>query len=205
MNTFGIPEEINHERRRLFGTVAMTIAAAQLGIFWGVSGSAEEQFGDVKAANLRTIKTGVATTFGSLKRIDAGLLNVGYVEAGPADGPPVILLHGWPDDIHSFVDVAPLLASAGYRVIPYLRRYGTTSFLSRDPFRNGQQSVVALDIIALIDALKIQKAIIAGFDTEVSGRYFRVAGNRSRTPSSAESWRVHRRKRIESTTSSFPT
>ena len=100
-----------------------------------------------------------------MKQIDAGLLNVGYAEAGPADGPAVVLLHGWPYDIHSFVDVAPLLASAGYRVIvPYLRGYGTTRFLSGDTIRNGQQSAVALDIIALMDALKIDKATLAGFD-----------------------------------------
>ena len=100
-----------------------------------------------------------------MKQIDAGLLNVGYAEAGPADGPAVILLHGWPYDIHSYVDVAPLLASAGYRVIvPYLRGYGTTRFLSSETVRNGQQSAVALDIIALMDALKIEKATLAGFD-----------------------------------------
>jgi pimeloyl-ACP methyl ester carboxylesterase len=105
------------------------------------------------------------TSFGPLKQVDAGLLNVGYAEAGPANGPAVILLHGWPYDIYSFVDVAPLLAAHGYRVIvPYLRGYGTTRFLSSDTVRNGQQSVVALDIIALMDALKIEKAILAGFD-----------------------------------------
>jgi pimeloyl-ACP methyl ester carboxylesterase len=105
------------------------------------------------------------TSFASLKQIDAGLLNVGYAEAGPASGPAVILLHGWPYDIYSFVDVAPLLAAAGYRVIvPYLRGYGTTLFLSSETFRNGQPSVVALDAIALMDALKIDKAILAGFD-----------------------------------------
>jgi pimeloyl-ACP methyl ester carboxylesterase len=104
-------------------------------------------------------------SFGPLKQIDAGLLNVGYAEVGPAGGSPVILLHGWPYDIHSFVDVAPLLASKGYRVIvPFLRGYGTTCFRSNHTFRNGQQSVVALDIIALMDALKIQKAIVGGFD-----------------------------------------
>ena len=92
-------------------------------------------------------------------------MNVGYAEAGPADGGPVILLHGWPYDIHSFVDVAPLLASAGYRVVvPYLRGYGTTRFLSTETFRNGQPAVVAVDITALMDALKIDKAVIAGFD-----------------------------------------
>ena len=111
------------------------------------------------------IKPGTNTSFGPLKQIDAGLLSVGYSEAGPADGPAVVLLHGWPYDIHSFVDVAPLLASAGYRVIvPYLRGYGTTRFLSSDTFRNGQQSVVALDIIALMDALGIKQATIGGFD-----------------------------------------
>ena len=105
------------------------------------------------------------TSFGPLKQIDAGLLNVGYAEAGPANGPAVILLHGWPYDIHSFVDVAPLLASAGFRVIvPYLRGYGSTSFLSSATMRNAQQSAVGLDMIALMDALKIQKAALGGFD-----------------------------------------
>src|ERR671920_700264 len=92
-------------------------------------------------------------SFGSLKQIDAGVLNVGYAEAGPADGPSVILLHGWPYDIHSFVDDAPLLAEAGYKVIvPHLRGYGTTRFLSSETPRNAQQSVLAVDIIALMDA-----------------------------------------------------
>jgi pimeloyl-ACP methyl ester carboxylesterase len=100
-----------------------------------------------------------------LKQIAAGVLNVGYAEAGPVNGPPVILLHGWPYDIYSFVDVAPLLGSAGYRVIvPYVRGYGTTRFLSSETFRNGQPSAVALDTIAFMDALKIQTAILAGFD-----------------------------------------
>ena len=111
------------------------------------------------------IKPGTNTSFGPLKQINAGLLNIGYAEAGPANGPVVILLHGWPYDIHSFVDVAPLLAQAGYRVIvPYLRGYGTTRFLSGETMRNGQQSVVAVDIIDLMDALKIEKATVAGFD-----------------------------------------
>src|SRR6202522_1833604 len=106
-----------------------------------------------------------STPFGVLKQIDAGPLSTGYAEAGPADGPPVILLHGWPYDIYSFVDVAPLLASAGYHVvIPYLRGYGTTSFLSRESMRHAQQSAVGLHIIALMYALKMRKAIIAGFD-----------------------------------------
>jgi pimeloyl-ACP methyl ester carboxylesterase len=94
-------------------------------------------------------------SFGTIKQIDAGLLNVGYAEAGPANGPVVILLHGWPYDIHSFADVAPLLAAKGYRVIvPHLRGHGTTRFLSATTFRNGQQAAVALDIIALMDALQ---------------------------------------------------
>src|SRR5262249_4425175 len=105
------------------------------------------------------------TSFASLKQIDASLLNIGYAEDGPSTGPAVVLLDGWPYDIHSYVDVAPLLASSGYRVIvPYLRGYGRTRVLSNDTCRNGQQSVVALDIIALMDALKIEKAIIGGFD-----------------------------------------
>ena len=119
------------------------------------------------------MSNGTNTSFDALKQIDAGVLNIGYVEAGPSDGPVVMLLHGWPYDIHSFEDVAPLLANAGYRVIiPYLRGYGTTRFLSSDTFRNGQQSVVAVDIIALMDALKIEKAILGGFDwgARVGGR-----------------------------------
>jgi pimeloyl-ACP methyl ester carboxylesterase len=111
------------------------------------------------------MRNGTHTSFGSLKQIDAGDLNVGYVEAGPSDGPAVMLLHGWPYDIHSYIDVAPRLSLAGYLVVvPYLRGYGTTCFLSSDTLRNGQQSVVAVDIIALMDALKIERAILAGFD-----------------------------------------
>ncbi len=103
--------------------------------------------------------------FGALKQIHAGVLNVGYAEVGPTDRPAVILLHGWPYDIHSYGDVAPLLAKAGFHVIvPYLRGYGSTRFLSGDTFRNGQQSALALDTIALMDALMIETAIVAGFD-----------------------------------------
>jgi pimeloyl-ACP methyl ester carboxylesterase len=105
------------------------------------------------------------TSFESVKQIDADVLNIGYAEVGPPNGPPVLLLHGWPYDIHSYVDVAPSLASAGYRVlVPYLRGYGTTRFLSEEAARNGQQSAFAVDIIALMDALEIEKAIIGGFD-----------------------------------------
>jgi pimeloyl-ACP methyl ester carboxylesterase len=154
-------DEINLHRRRFFGTAVMSLAATQLAL----SGSAEAQPSKEKLAALRTIKPGKNTSFAALKQIDAGLLDVGYAEAGPADGPAVILLHGWPYDIYSFVDVAPLLASAGYRVIvPYLRGYGTTRFLKNETFRNGQPSAIAVDTIALMDALKIEKATLAGFD-----------------------------------------
>ena len=161
MDTIKMSEQINHHRRRFFATAAMTIASAQLVL----SGSADAQSSSAKHADLPNLKPGTKTSLGALKQIDAGLLNVGYAEAGPADGSAVILLHGWPYDINSYVDVAPLLASAGYRVIvPYLRGYGTTHFLSSQTFRNGQPSVVAVDIVALMDALKIEKATIAGFD-----------------------------------------
>ena len=154
-------EEINHERRCFLATTIMTIAAAQFGII----GSTAAQTGKTKPASLPPIKPGTNKSFGPLKQIDAGLLNVGYVETGPSGGPPVILLHGWPYDIHSYVDVAPLLASTGYRVIvPYVRGYGTTRFLSSDTFRNGQPSALASDMIAFMDALKIEKATLAGFD-----------------------------------------
>jgi len=154
-------EDINRPRRRFFGTAALTVAAAQLGLI----GSADAQAGKAKAATVPAIKPGTNTSFASLKQIDAGVLNIGYAEAGPADGPVVILLHGWPYDIYSFVDVTPILASTGHRVIvPYVRGYGTTRFLSSDTVRNGQPSAVATDTIALMDALKIQKATLAGFD-----------------------------------------
>jgi pimeloyl-ACP methyl ester carboxylesterase len=149
-----IPEATDLHRRRFFGVAAMAFAAAQLRIIESAAAESNDP-----------IKPGGDASFAALKQIDAGLLNVGYAEVGPADGSAVVLLHGWPYDIHSFVDVAPLLASAGYRVIvPHLRGYGSTRFLSGETFRNGQQSVVALDLIALMDALKIEKAVIGGFD-----------------------------------------
>jgi pimeloyl-ACP methyl ester carboxylesterase len=160
-STIKISEEINHDRRHFVATAAMTIAAAELGMM----GSAEAQSSNAKPANVPQIKPGTNASFAQLKQIDAGLLSVGYAEAGPTNGPPVILLHGWPYDIHSYVDVTPLLAAAGNRVIvPYLRGYGTTRFLSSDAFRNGQPSAVARDIIAFMDAIKIQKATFGGFD-----------------------------------------
>src|SRR3954469_1433562 len=112
-----------------------------------------------------SITAAPASSFRTVSQIDAGLLNVGYVDAGPANGPAVVLLHGWPYDIQAYADVAPLLAAKGYRVIiPYLRGYGTTRFLSDATVRNGEQAAMAVDTIALMDALKIQKAIVAGFD-----------------------------------------
>jgi pimeloyl-ACP methyl ester carboxylesterase len=119
----------------------------------------------MSATDATTMKPGTTTPFGALKQVDAGLLSVGYAEAGHPDGPAVILLHGWPYDIHSYADISRLLASAGYRVIvPYLRGYGTTRFLSDATHRNGQQSVLGVDVIALMDALGIDEAIIGGFD-----------------------------------------
>src|SRR5262249_22503213 len=154
-------EKINHNRRRFLGTAAMTVAAARLGL----SGSAQAPSGKTKPADATTIKPGRHTSFGALKQVDAGLLNVGYAEAGPANGPAVVLLHGWPYDIYSFVDVAPTLAEAGYRVIvPFLRGYGTTRFLSSTTLRNGQPAALAVDLKDFLDALKIEKPILAGFD-----------------------------------------
>jgi pimeloyl-ACP methyl ester carboxylesterase len=151
-------EQIDHHRRRLFGAAALSAAVAQLGL----TRSASAQ---TKPSGLPAIKRGTNTSFGPLKQVDAGVLNVGYAEAGPANGAPVILLHGWPYDIYSFVDVAPVLASAGYRVIvPFNRGYGTTRFLSDGTIRNGQPAAVAVDTVALMDALKIEKPILAGFD-----------------------------------------
>ena len=161
MNTIKTSEETSPNRRSFLRNAAMAIAATQL----GVTDFANAQPAITKSANAPTIKPGTNTSFASMKQIDAGLLNVGYAEAGPADGRVVVLLHGWPYDIHSYVDVAPLLASAGYRVIvPHLRGYGSTRFLSNETFRNGQPSAVALDIVAVMDALKIKNAILAGFD-----------------------------------------
>jgi len=154
-------DEINHNRRRFVGSAAMALAAAQ----FGLTISAAAQSGKQNTLDTQAFKAGTNTSFASLKQIEAGLLNVGYAESGPANGEPIILLHGWPYDIYSFVDVAPSLASAGYRVIvPYLRGYGTTRFLSNETLRNGQPSAIASDTIAFMDALKIEKALVAGFD-----------------------------------------
>jgi pimeloyl-ACP methyl ester carboxylesterase len=154
-------DETRRGRRRFLESVVATLAAAKLGL--------------VGSANAQSTMTGSARTtpggpqprasFAPLKQIDAGLLNIGYAEEGPANGPPVILLHGWPYDIHSFVEASPLLAKAGFRVIvPYLRGYGTTHFLPGPTKRNGQQAALALDTVALMDALDIERAVLAGFD-----------------------------------------
>jgi pimeloyl-ACP methyl ester carboxylesterase len=149
--------QIDIQRRRFFGIAAMTVATVELGAT--ALAKAQSTRPSVSA------KTSGHTSVGGLKQIKAGVLDVGYAEAGPADGPAVLLLHGWPYDIYSFVEVAPILASAGYRVIiPFLRGYGTTRFLSDETSRNGQQSALAADMIALLDALNIQKAIVAGYD-----------------------------------------
>jgi pimeloyl-ACP methyl ester carboxylesterase len=154
-------DEFDSTRRRFLGTAAMTAAFAQ----FGVSTLTQAQAAKGSATTVPPIKPGTNTSFASLKQVNAGTLDVGYVEAGPADGSPVVLLHGWPYDIYSFVDVTPVLAAAGYRVIvPYVRGYGSTRFLSSETPRNGQQGVVAVDVVNLMDALKIQKALLGGFD-----------------------------------------
>ena len=151
-------EKIDLQRRHLFGAAALGFSALQLGLVTPAAAQSSR-------ATLPDIKPGTNTSFGPLKQIDAGVLSVGYAEAGPANGPVVMLFHGWPYDIHTYVDVAPLLASAGYRVIvPFLRGYGTTRFLSADTPRNGQQGAIAQDVIALMDALKIDRAVMAGCD-----------------------------------------
>jgi len=147
-------EGVNHKRRRFLSLAALAAAA-----------TATFKTRSVQAQADGAPRPGTNMPHGPPKQIDAGELNVGYAEAGPADGPVALLLHGWPYDIHSFVGVTPILASAGYRVIvPYLRGYGSTRFLSDETFRNGQPSALAVDVIALMDALRIEKATLAGFD-----------------------------------------
>lgn len=154
-------EEVSQRRRRFIGAAATLMAAAPLGKIGVVRARANAP----ASTQLPPVTPGTHTSFSSLRQVNAGLLSIGYAEVGPDNGPVVILLHGWPYDIHSYVDVAPLLASAGYRVIvPYLRGYGTTRFLSSTTFRNGQQAALALDLVAFMDSLKIDKAILGGFD-----------------------------------------
>jgi len=156
-----MPNEVNTGRRRFLGTAAMSVAAARFGLI----GSLGARPGKSERITPTSGIAAAPNSVSPLKQIDAGSLNVGYVDAGPADGKAVLLLHGWPYDIHSFDAVVPLLTSAGYRtIVPYIRGYGSTRFLSADTFRNGQPSAVALDATNLMDALKIQSAILAGFD-----------------------------------------
>jgi pimeloyl-ACP methyl ester carboxylesterase len=158
MKEDSVRDETRYDRRSFLGAAAMTIAAAKLTAF------ASDAKPNHLPESIQT-KSGTDKSFSVLKQIDAGVLNVGYAEAGPADGPTVILLHGWPYDIYSYADVTPLLVAKGYRaIVPYLRGYGATRFLSNKTFRNGQPSALATDIVALMDALKIEKPIIAGFD-----------------------------------------
>ena len=160
MRNIAQDEVVDLDRRHFVGTAAM-IAAGNLGIV----GTALAQSDSTRAPGTSASEPDTAVSFGPLRQVDAGLLNVGYVEAGRADGPVVILLHGWPYDINSFADATRLLSAAGYRVIvPHLRGYGTTTFRSGETFRNGQQAALGEDVIQLMDVLKIQRAIIAGYD-----------------------------------------
>lgn len=150
---------MKYDRRSFLSDAFMTFGAAEL-----TKMGLDAAFTDPKTTNTPPGKPGNNKSF-DIKQINAGELNVGYVDEGPVNGTVVILLHGWPYDIYSFVDVVPVLTSKGYRtIVPYLRGYGTTTFLSKETSRNGQQSVIALDIISLMDAIKIKKAIVAGFD-----------------------------------------
>jgi pimeloyl-ACP methyl ester carboxylesterase len=152
-------------RRHFLGTAAIGLASTQLSF----TNTALEP-GSAGPAAMTPVKPGAYRPLGPIKQINAGELNVGYVDEGPATGPVVILLHGWPYDIHSYADVVPMLTAKGYRVIvPYLRGYGPTRFLSDGTFRNGQQSVFATDTLALMDALQIKQAVIGGFDWGARG------------------------------------
>ncbi|MEX3894282.1 alpha/beta fold hydrolase [Paraburkholderia sp. BR10954] len=154
-------DQMDTRRRHFLAVAAVSVGAMELGL--GAPALAASSDGAELDPYTRRLASQLS--FDRIRQIDAGALNVGYAEVGPGDGPAVILLHGWPYDIHSFADVAPRVARAGYRVIvPHLRGHGTTQFLSSDTVRNGQQSVLAVDVIALMDALKIQRAIIGGFD-----------------------------------------
>jgi pimeloyl-ACP methyl ester carboxylesterase len=151
-------DNLNPYRRRFLGTAAVGLSIAELGL----TGPAHAQSSRDKCASATATSN---ASFNDIKQIDAGALNIGYADVGPREGPVVILLHGWPYDILSFVDVAPILTAAGYRVIvPYTRGYGSTQFLNADTVRNGEQAVLAVDTIALMDALEIDTAIVGGFD-----------------------------------------
>jgi len=151
MNSSTRTEAVDVDRRRFVGTTAMLTAAAELGI--------------VHAASAQPARPRAELPFGPVRQVEAGPLSIGYVEAGPVDGPAVLLLHGWPYDIHSYAEVAPVLAAQGFRVVvPHLRGYGSTRFLASEVPRNGQQAALAVDVVALMDALRIRSATIAGYD-----------------------------------------
>ena len=161
MDTSDIPEEVNRGHRRFLGAAALAVGASQL----GRTGPDKAQTSGAIPGSRATARPETVTPFGPVRQINAGVLNVGYVETGPPGGHAVILLHGFPYDIHSYVEVAPLLAARGYRVIvPYMRGHGTTTFLSRTTPRTGEQAAMAVDNLALMDALKIDSAILAGYD-----------------------------------------
>lgn len=156
-----MPTDIKYDRRHFLSDSVRSIAAGQLGMI----GLTNDHFTSMHPVDTIRTKQTIPSSFEKIKQIDTGVLNVGYVDDGSADGPVVILLHGWPYDIYSYANVAPLLTTKGYRVIvPYLRGYGTTRFLSDGTCRNAQQSAIAVDIIDLMDALTIKKAVIGGFD-----------------------------------------
>jgi pimeloyl-ACP methyl ester carboxylesterase len=158
MDNINMREAIDQGRRCFFGAAALTFTAAKL----GVVGAAHAE---TNPAPLSVIKPGTNTSFGPPKQIDAGVLNVGYAEVGPPNGSPVFLLHGWPYDIHDYIEVAPILAAHGYRVIvPHLRGHGSTLFLETATPRSGQQAAIGVDVVALMDALKIPNAVLAGYD-----------------------------------------
>lgn len=156
-----MPVTNNYDRRSFLTYVAKSMMISPLVMI----GTTNDDFTNINAKDMNAINQVANPSFGQIKQINAGVLNVGYIDEGPSDGPVVLLLHGWPYDIYSFADVVPMLTSKGYRtIVPYLRGYGTTTFLSKETMRNGQQSAIAKDIIDLMDALSIKKAIVAGFD-----------------------------------------
>ncbi len=149
------------DRRHLLGATALIAVGTELGIFHPARAETDGQLSLTASVS----KPASSMAFGGLKQVEAGTLNVGFIDAGPSNGPAVILLHGWPYDIHSYADVTPLLTAAGFRVIvPYFRGYGSTRFLASETPRNGQQAALAADTLALMDALKLQHAIVAGYD-----------------------------------------
>src|SRR4030095_9918156 len=154
-------KKIKYNRRNFLSKAVIAFGAGELSMF----GLSNTSFIDNNSKVLMKHNKDKKISLNPIKQINAGLLNVGYAEAGPSNGSPVILLHGWPYDIYTYAEVMQILATKGYRVIiPFLRGYGTTSFLSNKTFRNGQQSALALDIIELMNALNIEKAIIGGCD-----------------------------------------